>query len=71
MQVLLILEINRQTPRIMYITESKDSRNNSFDAGDKHFKISFSQISYGHEQDSFQRHYLESKKSKKSKVYIP
>ena len=33
-------------------------RNNSFDAGDKHCKISFSQTSYKHEHDNFQRHHL-------------
>ena len=38
----------------MYMVQGKHPRNDSFDKGDKHFKISFSQTSYEHEQDNFQ-----------------
>ena len=58
MEILQISKINRQPSRRMYMVKGKQPRNNSFDAGDKHFKICFSQTSYEHKQDNIQRHHL-------------
>ena len=42
----------------MYMVKGKHPRMKGFQAGDKHFKISFSQNSYEHEQNDFQRCHL-------------
>ena len=39
MWIIQISKINRQPSRIMYMVEGKHPRNNSFDAGGKHFKL--------------------------------
>ena len=53
-----ISKINMQPSRIMYMVEGKHPRNNSLDVGDKHFKISFPQTSYEHEEGNYQQHPL-------------